>query len=173
MNTGNNNPILLVWRLWNRSDRNIFNGTMVLDPNFREFLELLNKNDVRYLVVGGYAVAFHGNPRYTKDIDIWIWIDSSNVEHLIQVLDDFGMRSLGLRKEDFMDEGQIIQLGYPPARIDLLTSIDGVAFEQCYPERIDAEIEGLKVSFIDLENLRKNKKASGRHQDLADLEHLE
>ncbi|GBE90894.1 hypothetical protein NCWK1_0614 [Nostoc cycadae WK-1] len=133
---------------------------------------MLNDNNVRYLIVGGYAVAIHGHPRYTKDIDIWIEMSVENANNIIQALKQFGFSSLGLKPEDFLTPDQIIQLGYPPNRIDLLTSIDGVNFENCYPLRLEFRIDNIVVNFIDLDNLKKNKAASGRLQDLADLENL-
>ena len=145
----------------------------MFNQDFREFLKSLNDNHVRYLVIGGYAVAYHGHPRYTKDLDVWIASDKENAARIIKALDDFGFASLGLKEEDFLEPGQVIQLGYPPKRIDLLTSILGVNFETCYPKRVQVEIDGIQVNFIDLENLKKNKKAVGRHQDLADIENLE
>jgi hypothetical protein len=127
---------------------------------------------VQYLVVGGYAVAFHGYPRYTKDIDIWIYSDKANAEKLLKALEDFGFGSLDLKVEDFLDPEQVVQLGYPPNRIDLITDLKGVEFEECFSAKIEVNIEGAKVNFIDLENLKKNKQATGRYQDLADLENL-
>lgn len=146
---------------------------MVLNPDFREFVELLNANDVRYLVVDGYAVAFHGHPRYTKDMDVWIWPDKENLRKLIGTLDEFGFGSLNLQIDDFFDPEIVIQLGYPPNRIDLLTDLKGVDFHKCFASRKEANIEGVKIKFIDLENLKKNRRLRGRHQDLADLENLE
>jgi len=145
---------------------------MIFNPDFREFIELLNKHKVRYLVIGGYAVAFHGHPRYTKDLDVWIWMDKTNSENLIIALKAFGFGTLKLKTEDFLQKDIIIQLGYPPNRIDLMTSPKGVEFENCYASRETIEIEGLKIDFIDIANLKKNKKATGRLQDLADLENL-
>jgi len=124
-------------------------------------------------VVGGYAVAQHGYPRYTKDIDIWIEMRPENASKIVKALEQFGFASLGLQEEDFLKADQIIQLGYPPNRIDLLTTLPGIDFSACYPLRVIVEVEQTPVNFIDLENLKKNKQASGRHQDLADLEHLE
>jgi hypothetical protein len=144
----------------------------MLNPDFKEFIRLLNDNDVRYLVVGGYAVALHGYPRYTKDIDIWVWLDKSNADRVIKALEQFGFGSLKLEVQDFLVPNQIIQLGYPPARIDLITSLAGVSFEECYALRVLVPIGDIVVNFIDLENLKKNKEASGRLQDLADLENL-
>ena len=146
---------------------------MILNPDFKEFFQLLNANDVRYLVVGGYAVAFHGYPRYTKDIEIWLLSQPKNAEKIVKTLKDFGFESLGLQANDFLEAETIIQLGYAPNRIDLIMGVPGVDFEECYAKRIDEEIEGVKLSFIDLDNLKKAKKASGRLQDLADIENLE
>ena len=145
----------------------------MLNQDFKEFIESLNDNSVRYLVVGGYAVALHGHPRYTKDIDIWIEMAPENAQRVIVALEQFGFGSLGLRAEDFLEADQIIQLGYPPARIDLLTTVTGVEFEMCYASRVQVEIDGVVVNFIDLDNLKRSKRASGRLQDLADLENLE
>jgi hypothetical protein len=144
----------------------------VLNQDFKEFIQFLNDNHVHYLIVGGYAVAIHGHPRYTKDIDIWIEMSPENADNLLQALEQFGFSSLGLQAEDFLTPDQIIQLGYPPSRIDLLTTIDGVNFENCYPLKLEVTIDNIVVNFIDLDNLRKNKAASGRLQDLADLENL-
>lgn len=123
-------------------------------------------------MVGGYAVAFYGHPRYTKDIDVWIEPTPDNASRLIQSLRDFGFASLGLREEDFVQPGYTIQLGVPPNRIDLLTSVLAVDFERCFASKVDADIGGLSIHFIDLDHLKQNKRAVGRFQDLADLEHL-
>ena len=144
----------------------------MLNQDFKEFIELLNDNGVRYLVVGGYAVALHGYPRYTKDIDIWIDMTPENAARMMAALEQFGFGEVGLRQEDFLEPDIIIQLGYPPARIDILTTIPGVEFDACFDHRVVVEVDGVEVNFIDLENLKKSKRASGRHQDLADLEHL-
>ncbi len=145
----------------------------MLNPDFKEFIQSLNDNGVRYLVVGGYAVAFHGYPRYTKDFDVWIEMSAENAARMVAALEQFGFASLGLKAEDFLVPDQIIQLGYPPNRIDILTTLPGVEFSECYPRRIVVEIEGVSLNFIDLENLKRTKGASGRLQDLADLENLE
>jgi hypothetical protein len=124
-------------------------------------------------VVGGYAVAFHGHPRYTKDLDVWVDLSPDNAHRIIAALKNFGFGSLGLKPEDFLERDQIIQLGYPPNRIDLLTTLEGLKFGNCYKARVEAEIQGLRINFIDIENLKKNKRATGRPQDLADAENLE
>ena len=145
----------------------------MLSKDFREFIELLNENSVRYLVVGGYAVAFHGHPRYTKDLDVWVELSPDNANKIIAALNKFGFGSLGLKPEDFLEMDQIVQLGYPPNRIDILTTLKDMKFEDCYKKKVEVEIQGLHIDFIDIENLKKNKRATGRPQDLADAENLE
>lgn len=145
---------------------------MVLNQDFKEFVQSLNDNGVHYLVVGGYAVALHGHPRYTKDIDIWLWLDEDNAVAMVKALDQFGFASLGLQVDDFLVPDQIIQLGYAPNRIDLITTLKGVDFATCYQAREQVLIDGILVNFIDLASLRANKRATGRPQDLADLENL-
>lgn len=145
----------------------------MINKDFKEFIELLNKNNVKYLVVDGYALAFHGYPRYTKDIDFWVWVDKKNAENIVKTLQDFGFSSLDIKEEDFLSPGYVVQLGQPPSRIDLLTSVTGLEFEECYATKVHTNIQGSEVDFIDLENFKKNKKAVGRYQDLADLENLE
>ena len=142
-------------------------------PYFQEFVGLLNARDARYLVVGGYAVAFHGHPRYTKDINIWIEREADNVHRVLEALVDFGFGSVGLSESDFTAADQIIQLGRPPNRIDLLTTLRGIDFPTAFANKVTAEIFGEPVHFIGLADLKRNKRAVGRHQDLADLENLE
>jgi len=146
---------------------------MELDKDFKEFIELLNAHDVQYLVIGEYAVNFHGYPRYTKNIDFWLWMTDENIEKLLQVIKSFGFGSLGLDKNDFSDADNIIQLGYEPYRIDLLMDVNGVDFQECYNRRIDGEIETVKVKFLSIDGLIVAKKNAGRLQDLADAEQLE
>jgi hypothetical protein len=124
-------------------------------------------------VIGGYAVAIHGHPRYTKDIDIWLEMSEENSQKLIKALTEFGFGSLGLTPDDFQTPDQIVQLGYPPSRIDLITTPDGIDFQTCYDSKIEVILRDIPVNFIDLDNLKKNKLASGRLQDLADLEKLQ
>lgn len=145
----------------------------MLNRDFREFVQSLNDHDVRYLVVGGYAVAFHGHPRYTKDLDVWIEVTEGNASNMMAALTQFGFASINLTADDFLNPTQVIQLGYPPNRIDILMRLEGVDFEDCYASRMELELEGTRVPFIDLVNLRKNKRAVGRYQDLADLENLD
>ena len=145
----------------------------MLNQDFKEFIQSLNDNQVHYLVVGGYAIALHGYPRYTKDLDIWIEMAPANAALLVKALEQFGFASLDLKAVDFLGPDQIIQLGYAPNRIDLMTTLPGVEFESCYISRVEVEIDGVSISFIDLKNLKKNKQSTGRLQDLADVERLE
>ena len=144
----------------------------MLNQDFKEFIKSLNDNKVRYLVIGAYALAVHGHPRYTKDLDIWIDRIPENAAKLIQALKQFGFGSLGLKEADFLTPRQVIQLGYPPNRIDLLNDPEGIDFENCYSSKVEIIIDDISVNFIDLENLKTNKKATGRLQDLADIENL-
>lgn len=145
---------------------------MVLSRDFKEFIELLNAREVKYLIIGGYAVAFHGSPRNTKDIDIWLLIDPENAERVVRALGDFGFASLGLGPADFMEPDTIVQLGFAPNRIDLIMGAPGVDFGACYAARVETTIDGLVIPFIARNDLIENKKATGRLQDLADVEAL-
>lgn len=145
----------------------------MLNQDFKEFVALLNARRVDYLVVGGYAMAAHGRPRYTGDLDIWLRVTPDNVQRVLLALADFGFASLGLREADFLAPDTVVQLGYPPGRIDLLTSIDGVVFDDCYPRRLEVAIAGITMPFIALDDLKANKRTAGRQRDLADLESLE
>lgn len=145
----------------------------MLNPDFSAFIGALDARGVRYLVVGGYAVAFHGHPRYTKDLDIWVEAAPSNARAIVSALADFGFASLGLDEADFLVHDQVIQLGYPPNRIDLLTTIPGPTFDEAWSHRVTASLGGIDVHFIGLDQLRQAKRSSGRHQDLADLENLD
>lgn len=145
----------------------------MLNKDFKEFVALLNSNKVEYLVVGGYALAAHGHPRYTGDLDIWVNPSPSNVARLIDVLRDFGFGSVGLTEADFQQPGAMVQLGYPPARIDLLTAIDGVQFADCYPRRQIVSVADVELPILHLDDFRANKVASGRAKDLADLQSLD
>lgn len=145
---------------------------MKLNRDFQELLELFVQHDVRYLVVGGWALAAHGHPRYTKDLDLWVWMNPSNASSVLEALADFGFGELGLSVEDFLLPDSVIQLGFPPNRIDLLTSPSGVDFDDCWPDRLEIDIDGVAVPFIGLDGLRQNKAASGRPQDLVDLDNL-
>ncbi len=144
----------------------------MLSKEFKEFAKLLNDQKVEYLLVGGYAVVLYGYVRYTGDIDFWINPTEENANRIVEVLDRFGFGGLNLTIKDFTKDDQIIQLGYPPNRIDIITSVTGLTFTECYPKRNSFSIEGVEVQTISLEDLKKNKKASGRYKDLDDLENL-
>ena len=144
----------------------------MLNRDFKEFAESLNARGVEYLVVGGYALAAHGHPRYTGDIDFWVRPAAANLVRLLDALKDFGFGSLGLAVSDF-DTDTVVQLGQPPRRIDILTAIDGVAFAECFARREQVELDGVCLNIIGLADFKSNKRASGRLKDLADLESLE
>ncbi|HEU4554429.1 MAG TPA: nucleotidyltransferase [Chitinophaga sp.] len=146
---------------------------MILAEDFEDFVKLLNKHQVEYMVVGGYALALHGKPRHTGDLDIWINISPANAERMLKVLDEFGMGALDFSKEDFLQPGYITQIGYPPLRIDILNNIDGVEFTEAAPNRQKITLDdGLEIFFIGLQDFLKNKEAAGRSQDLADIKEI-
>ncbi|MBI5767146.1 MAG: nucleotidyltransferase [Verrucomicrobia bacterium] len=140
--------------------------------DFREFIGLLNAKRVRYLVVGGYAVAYHGYPRATGDIDIFIELSRRNATAMVEVFERFGFTGFDLKPEFFMEKGEVVRLGREPLKLEILNDISGVTFDACYRQRVKARIEGLRVNFIDLPELLRNKRASGRDKDLLDLKHL-
>jgi len=144
----------------------------MFSKDFKEFIQLLNKNQVEYLVVGGYAVGFHGYPRYTGDIDIWINPLKSNVNKMASVLEEFGFSPQHFNIDDFRIKDNIVRIGFPPNRIDLMISIDGVIFDDCYPNRLVVDLGETKVNFIGFKDLIKNKKACNRTKDKIDLENL-
>jgi hypothetical protein len=142
-----------------------------LPKDFKEFIALLNKHDVRYIVIGGYAVVYHGYVRSTNDIDIWVDIHEDNIQKVLHALDEFGFSSVNIKKTDF-SPNQIIQLGYPPNRIDLITTPPGIDFKTCFHAKEQVIIDDISINIIDLKNLIKAKKASNRTRDLADIEEL-
>ena len=143
-----------------------------LHPDFKDFLRLLNSRGVEYLIVGGYAVGYHGYPRATGDIDIWIAVSESNARKVAMALRDFGMPEEKISEELFLDKDKVIRMGIPPVRIEIITGASGVNFPDCYSRREAIDIDGVPVNFISLRDLRANKRACGRHKDLEDLEHL-
>ena len=147
-------------------------ATIHLPKDFKEFLKLLNANQVEYLLIGGYAAGYHGYPRATANIDIWIAAKPDNSTKIINVFNDFGFSDFMLQPDIFLKEDQIIRIGLPPIRIEVITTISGVSFDECYSERVIGKIDGIQVNLIDLKHLKINKKASGRHKDLNDLENL-
>lgn len=145
---------------------------MELNPDFQEFLQLFVDHDVRFLIVGGYALAAHGHPRYTKDLDVWAWADPSNSHRIIDALEEFGFGGLGLTAADFEESDVVVQLGREPQRIDILTFATGLDFEDAYVRRFSVDIGGVSVPFLSVDDLRRNKLASGRLRDLADAAEL-
>ena len=145
----------------------------MLNNDYKEMLQCLSEEDVKFLLVGAYALAVHGFPRATKDIDFFVWATPQNAANLIRALVKFGAPTDGVAESDFSSEGVIFQIGNSPRRIDIITTIDGVKFDQAYTNRKTFSIEGLLVPVISLEDLITNKRASGRKQDLADVEKLE
>lgn len=142
---------------------------MIFERDFVDFIRLLNVYHVEYLIVGAHALAFHGRPRHTGDLDIWIKPSKDNASKMLTVLDDFGFGSLSIEEKDFLKEGYVTQLGYPPLRIDILNSISGVEFDEAYSNKTEGKVEDLRVNFINVKEFIKNKKATGRPKDLADI----
>lgn len=145
---------------------------MKKNQDFKEFIRLLHLHKVEYLIVGGYAYAIHAEPRFTKDLDIFVKPEQKNAQKIISVLKDFGFRSIQLDARDFIEPDQVIQFGYPPLRIDMLTGISGVDFEKAWKNKVKGTYDGQQAFFIGKEELRENKKATGRKTDLDDLEQL-
>lgn len=145
---------------------------MSLSRDFVEFIACLNASRVDYLLVGGHALAFHGLPRFTKDIDFWIRPSPENADRLLAALDTFGFGGVGLTRSDFAVEGKIVQLGHPPNRIDLITAIDGVRFDEAFARRVETSYQGNCLYVLHRDDLIKNKTASGREQDLLDVKRL-
>ncbi len=146
--------------------------TIQLPTVFSELLRSLSAHEVKCLVVGGYAVAYHGYPRTTGDIDIWIERSEENAQRVAEALRAFGFDVPALKPALFTKADQIVRMGHPPLRVEMLTSASGVAFAECYESRIEDTLGGVRTQIIGLECLKKNKRASGRHKDLDDLEHL-
>ncbi len=144
----------------------------VVPNDFKEFLRLLNEAEVEYLLVGGHAVGFHGYPRTTGDMDVWVNVSPENANKIVEVFRKFGFQDPNLTADVFLQDRKIIRMGLPPVRIEVLTAIDGVSFSECYAEHGKVDLDGVPVNLISLRHLRINKAASGRHKDLDDLEHL-
>lgn len=145
---------------------------MPLPKDLREFVELLNSNAVEYVIVGAFAVSFHGFPRYTADLDVLIRPTELNAQKVILVLSKFGFGGLDVRAADLQKPEMVIQLGVSPNRIDLLTSISGVTFEEVWATRVESELDGIEAKFIGLTSLIRNKESTGRARDLGDAEEL-
>lgn len=143
-----------------------------LNPDFKEFIELLNSEGVRYLLLGGYAVNYYGYHRFTGDIDFWIATDLDNARRVSGALQRFGFSAAAVKPETFTEPGKVHMFGHPPVRVDWLTAPSGVTFEECYVRRLDIILEGVPEPLISLAALRANKLASGRDKDRADLKQL-
>lgn len=146
---------------------------MEIQQDFKELLESLNVREVDYVIIGAYALAHHGAPRYTGDLDILVKPDEDNAEKILKALDDFGFGSLELSTDDFSMPGKVVQLGVSPVRIDLVTSVTGLTWENIAANRVSGSFGDVPVFFIGKQDFITNKKALGRHRDLADIEALE
>ena len=145
---------------------------MEVQPDFRELLALFNANQVDYMVIGGYALAFHGAPRFTGDLDLFVKPDPENAQRIIESLDQFGFKSVELSVEDFQGPDQVVQLGVPPVRVDILTAITGVSWPEAVAGRVEGKYGDIPVYYIGRKQFAANKRATGRKRDLADLEAL-
>jgi hypothetical protein len=145
---------------------------MEVQKDFKEFLALLNAHEADFMIVGGYALAFHGAPRYTGDIDVFIKPDSKNAQLIMKVLEEFGFSSLELSIDDFKKEDSVVQLGLPPVRIDIITSISGVTWEQADASKEPGKYGEVPVFYIGKNQYVANKRAIGRAKDIADIEAL-
>lgn len=143
-----------------------------LTKDFREFLKFLNDHAVEYLMIGGHAVAYHGYPRATNDLDVWVAVNEENALRLAKAVRGFGFDLPNVTPALFLQIDRIIRMGVAPNRIEIQTGIDGVKFAECYPRRIIADVDGVPVCIIGLADLKANKRASGRNKDLADLDEL-
>jgi hypothetical protein len=145
----------------------------MLNPDFRDILYAFCEEGVEFLVVGAYALAVHGHPRATGDLDLWILPSEENADRVLRALERFGAPLLDLAMEDLQTPDTVFQIGVAPRRIDILTSIEGVDFDEAWAQRVEVEIEGLKIPVIGRSHLIQNKRAAGRPQDLADVARLE
>ena len=146
---------------------------MEIHKDFKELLELLNSHKVDYLVVGSYALAFHGAPRFTGDIDLFVKPDAANAKRILEALGEFGFGSLNLSEADFTSQDNVIQLGVPPVRVDIMTSLTGVSWEKAYTGKVQGDCDKIPVYFIGRQELITNKATLGRQKDLADIEALD
>ncbi len=145
---------------------------MEVQQDFRELLALFNAHEVDYVIVGAYALAYHGVPRYTGDMDILVRPESQNAQRILRVLDQFGLGSLGLTAEDFAASDKVVQLGVAPVRVDIVTSITGVSWEEAAAGRVEGNFGDVPVHYLGRKEFIRNKRALGRKKDLADLEAL-
>jgi predicted nucleotidyltransferase len=146
---------------------------MEVPSDYRDLLELFNAHSVEYLVVGAYALAFHGAPQFTRDMDLLVRPTTENAERVLTALAEFGFPDSGLTSDDFDRPGQVIQLGYEPVRIDMITSVSGVPWEEAWEGRAAGDCGGVPVHYLGRDQYIANKRASGRLKDLADVEEIE
>lgn len=146
--------------------------TTRLPPDFKEFLRSLNSKKVEYLVIGGYAVGYHGYPRATVDLDVWVAISPQNAERIVEALREFGFGDTALKPSFFLEPKKVTRMGVVPLRIEILTTVSGVSFDECYSRRVVDQIDGVSVTIIRRDDLIANKKASGRPKDLNDLQKI-
>ena len=147
-------------------------GTIHLPQDFKEFFQSFNQHEVEYLLVGGYAVGYHGYPRATMDIDVWVASNPENARRVVAALEDFGFSGQVLVEGLFLESDNVVRMGLPPMRIEIMTSISGVDFKDAYDQRIEDVLDGVPVKLISLQHLKANKVAAARAKDLADLEEL-
>lgn len=142
-----------------------------MDPDFRDLLSALLTHKVRFLVVGAHALAVHGVPRATGDLDVWVELKEPNADRLWQALADFGapLEALKVKRDDFLRPDMVVQFGLPPRRVDVLTSVSGLEFDEAWSDRLEREVDGLLIPFLGRASLVRNKRASGRPKDLGDL----
>ena len=143
---------------------------MSLHDDFKEFIELLNANCVEYLLVGGYAVSYYSQPKFTQDIDFWINPSGENAKKMIKVLAEFGFASLNITEDDLTNPDMVIQLGRPPMRIDIITAISGLEFNEAYPNRTEGKYFDVNIMILGKQDLLKNKKLTGREKDRFDID---
>ncbi len=146
---------------------------MLTSPDLKELLNLFKKHNVKYLVVGGYAVMRYTEPRFTKDLDLLISVEIKNATAVYNALKEFGAPLSGLTVKDFSQEGYFYQMGRPPMRVDIMMSIPGIKFDDAWSQHERLTIDGIEMNFISKKDLIASKKASGRSQDLIDVENLE
>jgi len=147
-------------------------GTIELPPDLSEFLRLLHSHDVEYLLVGGYAVGVYGYVRATGDMDIWVRPTAENAAKLVRVFSEFGYSAQSIRAEMFLDPNKVIRMGVPPVCIDVIMTVSGADFVDCFSRRSEQSISGVPANVIGLDDLKLNKKASGRPKDIDDLQNL-
>ena len=143
-----------------------------LHSDLKEFLNVLNAHGVEYMVVGGYAVSYHGYPRATADLDVWVSREPANARRVFLALSEFGTPFSGMTEKTFEDDAKIVHMGQPPLRIEIMTAVSGLDFRQAFPRSVKGNLDGVDATIIGLDDLKANKKAAGRHKDLNDVQHL-